>query len=173
MNKQFRQYLIPAAVATGLGLSMAAFAQSTPAPVDGSHPVKEAREHDGQRHGGGHHRGHHGDRFMHTVRGLDLTEQQKTTLKGFFESGNEQRKAEFDGYRDQRRAFDTATPGSSGYANATAQLAEVEANQARKRVQDQAAMRTKVYAVLTPEQKTKLAAELAKTPEKPLMKDQK
>lgn len=165
MRKHFRQYLIPVVALTGLGLSAAAFSQVGTSPADGTRPAHEA----GAKHGHGHRHGHHGmrgDRFMHKVRGLNLSEQQKTTLKGFYENRKGEFKGEFDALRTQRRAFETATPGTPAYATAAAQLADAEANQARTRVKQRAEMHTKVYSILTDAQKTQLAAELAKAPEK-------
>jgi len=54
-------------------------------------------------------------------------------------------------------AFDNATPGSAAYQSAANDLARAESNAAHAQVLRQAALRTNIYDLLTPEQRTQYA----------------
>jgi Spy/CpxP family protein refolding chaperone len=58
----------------------------------------------------------------------------------------------------KRLAFDNATPGTSQFQSTTSDLAAAESSAARDQVQRQADLRTKIYNLLTSEQRTKLAS---------------
>jgi protein CpxP len=115
-------------------------------------------------HGHGHGPGPGGP-YMHELRDLDLSDAQRTQIKGFFDAGREQGKASRDAMRDLHRSYDLAVPGSKEFSTLTTKLADAESVEARERVQKMAELRTQVYGVLTPDQRSKLATELANRPE--------
>ncbi|WP_329743028.1 Spy/CpxP family protein refolding chaperone [Dyella sp. A6] len=117
----------------------------------------------GGPHGSWHHQhGPHGGHAMFALKKLNLSNSQKTSIrqiiKSSFATGKDQRKALFQ----QRKAFQSLTPDQSGYQAAADSLAQAEANAARARVEQQASVRAKIYAVLTPAQKMQLASMKAK-----------
>lgn len=111
--------------------------------------------------------------FMHELKELDLSADQKSQIKALFETQREQHRAlpESDGLHELRRSFDRATPGSPEYNSLAAQLADREATQAREQVQQMAEMRTQVYGLLTVAQRKQLATNLAQAPEPPPPRD--
>lgn len=147
-----RRSITIAALAAGLALSSAAIAGK-----DGGGP---------DRHGPGH-GPHRGGPFMHELRDLDLSDAQREQIRGFFKTQREQDKTDRKAQFELHRSFELATPGTAQYQTLTVQLADAEATEARNRVQQMASLRTQVYGVLTPAQRTQLAEELAKRPEPP------
>lgn len=117
---------------------------------------------DGPPHGGP-----HGGPFLHELKSLDLSDAQRTTIKGYVDAARDQAQANFQSLHTLHRAFETATPDAAGYATTVTQLADAEATAARERVQMQAALRAQIYAVLTDAQKAKLASDLASLPDLP------
>lgn len=142
-----RRLITSASLIAALALSGVVYAGKGPRP-------------DGHGHGPG-----PGGHYMHELRDLDLSDAQRTQIKGFFEAGREQGKASRDAMFQLHRSYDLAVPGSKEFSTLTTRLADAEANEARNRVQKMAELRTQVYGVLTPEQRSKLATELANRPE--------
>lgn len=132
--------IVSAALLAALGFSAGAFAQPPGAGPDGP---------------GWHHR--HGGPLAHELRQLNLSDAQKASIKQVVQAARPQMRAQMEAVREQRKAFETATPGSSAYQSAAGSLAQAEANAASARVQQQAAIRTQIYALLTDAQKTQLA----------------
>ncbi len=91
------------------------------------------------------------------MRELKLTDAQKASIRGFFESGRGQFKAQFEELRKQRRALQSATPGSPEFQSAATALAQAESAAASARVQQRAALTTQIYGVLTSAQKAQWA----------------
>jgi Spy/CpxP family protein refolding chaperone len=121
---------------------------------------------DGHRHGPG-----PGGPFMRELRDLDLSDAQKSQIRGFFGAVRDEARTSRDAMRELHRSYDQAVPGTPAFRTLTAQLADAEAAQARERVQKMADIRTQVYGVLTPDQRKQLAVELAKLPEFPADED--
>ena len=144
-----RRPITIAALAAGLALSSVAIAGKDGGP---------------DRPGPGPHRG---GPFMHELRDLDLSDAQREQIRGFFKTQREQDKTDRKAQFELRRSFELATPGTAQFQSLTGQLADAEATEARSRVQQMASLRTQVYGVLTPAQRTELAEELAKRPERP------
>lgn len=141
-----KQKFIPALLLAAAGLSTAALAQPADSGPDGG---------PGRDRAGWHHR--HGGPLREELRQLDLSQMQKAGIKQIVDAARPQMRAQREALHTQRKAFDTATPGSAAYQNAAANLAEAEAGAARARVQQQAALRTQIYALLTDAQKSQLA----------------
>ena len=145
-----RRSLTIAALAAGLALSSAAFAGKDGGP--------------GRQGPGGPHRG---GPFMHELHDLDLSDSQREQIRGFIKAQRDQDKADRNAQFELHRSFELATPGTAQYNSLTVQLADAEATDARDRVQQMASLRTQIYGLLTPAQRTKFAEELAKRPEPP------
>jgi len=145
-----RRFITSASLIATLALSGVVFAGQGPAP---------------EGHGHGRHGPGRGGPYLHELRELDLSDAQRTQIKGFFEAGREQGQASREAQRELHRSYDLAVPGSSEFRTLTAKLADAEAAEARERVLKTAELRSQVYGVLTPAQRTQLAAELAKRPE--------
>lgn len=140
---------------TGIALSVAllaaaplAFGQTPPAAsADAGHAMHRMGP-DGQR--GDHHE-------MNMFQRLDLTEAQRTSLRQMIRESFQQSRPAMMALRQQRMAFNQATPGSADYQTLANNLAQAESTAAHDEVLRQAALRTRMYDVLTPAQKTKLA----------------
>lgn len=97
---------------------------------------------------------------------LDLTEAQRTSVKQLMKQNFEQARPEMQALGQKRMAFENATPGSSNYQSIANDLAQAESNAAHAQVLRQANLRTKIYDLLTPTQRTKLASIRAQNQEK-------
>jgi Spy/CpxP family protein refolding chaperone len=107
----------------------------------------------GPHAGWSHHGGKHG---MKMLEQLNLTAEQKASVKQIMKSHFEQNKGQWQQLRQQRRAFEAMKPTDSDYQSAAASLADAEGKAAIARVQQMANVRADIYKVLTPEQQTKL-----------------
>ncbi|MDB5971691.1 MAG: hypothetical protein JWQ90_4141 [Hydrocarboniphaga sp.] len=144
-----RRFISSASLIASLALSGVAFAGKGPGP-------------EGHGHGPG-----PGGPYLHELQDLNLSDAQRAQIKGFFDAGREQGKASREAMHDLHRSYDLAVPGSNEFRSLTAKLADAEAAEARERVQKFAEIRTQVYGVLTADQRSKLATELANRPERP------
>ncbi len=89
---------------------------------------------------------------------LDLTAAQRTSVRQLMKQSFEQARPEMQALGQKRMAFENATPGTSSYQSIANDLAEAESNAAHAQVLRQADLRTKIYNLLTPTQRTKLAS---------------
>jgi len=139
-----KPFLRSAVLAAALACASLAFAAAPPpagtAATGTSQPA---------RHRGGHH--------MKLFDQLNLSETQRTSVRQLFRQNFEQGRPEMQALRQKRTAFDNATPGSAAYQDAANDLAQAESNAAHAQVLRQAALRTKIYDLLTPEQRTQYA----------------
>lgn len=104
------------------------------------------------------HPGQHGNQHeMTLMQQLDLTDTQRTSIRQMMRDSFQQARPSMQALRQQRIAFNEATPGSSNYQTLANNLAQAEATAAHDDVLRQAELRTKMYNVLTPAQRTKLA----------------
>jgi Spy/CpxP family protein refolding chaperone len=97
----------------------------------------------------GHHwHGHHGPgaRFMHVLKQLNLTPEQQTQIKGIFATSRTQFKELGSSVRSNHEALAAAAPTDSGYPA----LLATEKTNAAKRIEAMSAVKTQIYAVLTP-----------------------
>ncbi|HEU4856564.1 MAG TPA: Spy/CpxP family protein refolding chaperone [Rhodanobacteraceae bacterium] len=88
---------------------------------------------------------------------LGLTATQRTSVQQLMQQNLEQARPQIQALRQKALAFEQATPGTSQFQTATNDLAQAESTAAHDQVLRQADVRTKVYNLLTPEQRTKLA----------------
>jgi len=134
MNRS-RTILIASLAAAGLaGVAAHAATSSDTLPPAGGHPWH----------------GHHGPggRFMHVLKQLDLSPEQQTQIKSIFATSMSQFKELGLSMRSNHEALAAAAPTDSGYP---ALLATEKTNAAR-RIEAMSAVKTQIYAVLTPAQ---------------------
>ena len=89
---------------------------------------------------------------------LGLTDGQRSSVRQLMQQNFQQARPEMQSLRQKRVAFDNATPGTSQFQSAANDLAQAESTAAHAQVLRQADLRTKVYNLLTSEQRTKLAS---------------
>jgi Spy/CpxP family protein refolding chaperone len=89
---------------------------------------------------------------------LGLTDAQRSSVRQLMQQNFQQARPEMQSLRQKRVAFDNATPGTSQFQSAANDLAQAESTAAHAQVLRQADLRTKIYNLLTSEQRTKLAS---------------
>lgn len=89
---------------------------------------------------------------------LGLTDSQRSNVRKLMQENFQQARPEMQALRQKREAFDNATPGTSPFQSAATNLAQAESSAAHDQVLRQADLRTKIYNLLTSEQRTKLAS---------------
>jgi len=87
---------------------------------------------------------------------LDLTPAQQASIRETMQQNFQQLRPQMQTLGQKRQAFENATPGSSGYQSAVNDLAQAEADFAKAQTLREGEVRSKVYALLTPAQRTKL-----------------
>jgi Spy/CpxP family protein refolding chaperone len=117
-------------------------------------PFAIASAQDGGPHGGFH---GHGHGAFEAYGKLNLTDAQKASIKQIMQTAFSQGKAQREALHQQREAFEQMAPNASGYQSAAAALAQAEGAATTARVQQRAAIRAQVYAILTPAQQSQLA----------------
>ena len=89
---------------------------------------------------------------------LGLTDAQRTSVRQLMQQNFQQARPEMQTLGQKRMAFENATPGTSQFQSAANDLAQAESTAAHAQVLRQADLRTKIYNLLTSEQRTKLAS---------------
>jgi Spy/CpxP family protein refolding chaperone len=138
---------LPAAVLAAAMLSTAVSAQ--PGADDAGGPPAHAWHH---REGG---------EMMHMLKDLNLSAEQKASVKQLLQASRAEHKAEFQSFMAAHQAFDSATPGTADYQSAAASLSQAASTAAAARVQQGAELRAQVYALLTDAQKAQWATLVA------------
>lgn len=150
LKTQFKALFLTTALAAALGTAVPAFADNAPAaPV-----VQNCNE---QGHHGHHGWKHHRGMMPRELHQLDLSDAQKQSIHAAFKSSRESMRPQFKGLMQQRRAFETAVPGTPEFNTAYGSYAQNAAAVAEARVKAEADLRTQVYSVLTDTQRAKLA----------------
>ncbi|GFO56651.1 hypothetical protein GMSM_36580 [Geomonas sp. Red276] len=160
-----RHHLRPLAMLTFLTAATAfggqlALAETTPAQTPDTAVTQPGP---GQHHHQGRRGGHQRERFFKRIaRQLGLSEQQKSQAKAIMQASREENKPLFKAMIDERgKMRDLVLSGNADEAAIRAQAAKVaqaQSDLAVKKAQEV----TKLRALLTPEQNTKLNAILAK-----------
>jgi protein CpxP len=132
---------LPAAVLAAALLSTAVSAQG-PGPEGGPGP-------------GFHHRPH--GELMHVLKELNLSDDQKASVKQLFQQSHEQLKPQMEALMADRQALLGATPGTAAYQTAANNLAQAASAAAGAHVQAEATLATQVYNLLTDAQKAQWA----------------
>lgn len=118
----------------------------------------------GGSHGWHGHHGHHGQRGhgpMMMLGKLDLSDAQRAQIKQIVANSRNQDRPARKALHEQRKAFRAMTPDAAGYQSAAASLARAEGQATQERVQRMANLRAQIYGVLTPAQRSQLAADKA------------
>lgn len=89
---------------------------------------------------------------------LNLTDAQHTSIRELMQQSFTAARPAMQTLRQQRMAFEQATPGGADYQSAAIALAQAEADAAHAKVLREADLRSKIYNVLTPAQRTQLAS---------------
>lgn len=127
-------------------------------PPATSAPASSTPQWSGHHGEGMHHRDGQMGRHMGMLDQLDLSTTQQASIKQLRQQSFQQARASMQTLHQQRMAFENATPGSNNYQTAADALATAEANATHARVLNEADLRSKIYNVLTPAQRTKLAS---------------
>ena len=149
MRKVFAGILVAggALIAATVGASIAAAADdaatAAPAPAPGAGP-----------HGWGH--GGHGP--GHLFSKLGLSADQQASIKAIMTAAKPQMKSMHDQMRANHLKLMQTKPDDPNYGNVVAEVAQSNAALASQRTAHAAELRTQMYAVLTPAQKTQLTA---------------
>jgi len=145
----FKKVLLAAAVAAALGTAAPVFAQDAPpAPMAAQHC--DHHGHQGWKH-------HRGMKMMRNLHQLDLSDAQKQSIHTAFKSSRAGMRTQFEGLMQQRRAFETAVPGTLTFNTAYGSYAQAAAVVAQARVKAEADLRVQIYNLLTEPQRAKLA----------------
>jgi protein CpxP len=138
--------------AAGVSLASAADeATTTPAPTEGG------------GHGPGPHGpGHHGFGPGRIFSKLGLTAEQKQSIKAIFTAAKPQMKTLHEQMHANHLKLMQTKPDDPNYANVVAEVAQSNATLASQRTTQGSQLRAQMYAVLTPAQKSQLAALEAK-----------
>jgi Spy/CpxP family protein refolding chaperone len=89
---------------------------------------------------------------------LGLSTEQRQTIRGFFESAQPGFRSLHEQMRANTRLMLNTQPDDPKYQSVVQQVSQSSAELAQQMVLQSSQLRTQVYAVLTPEQKTKLKA---------------
>lgn len=124
-------------------------------------PQDQSHRHWGE-HGGS--MGHHGDAFGMGMDGgfgpvlhqLNLTDEQKKSVHGIFTDARPQMEKMHESLRSVIDTFQSTMPDDPKYAAAVAKASKDSQALAASMVQEASSLRTRVYSVLTPEQKARL-----------------
>lgn len=141
--------------AVAVALAGAAPAYAATAAGAAANPGSQQATHR-QWHRFGHQRWH-GDHWMRTLRQLDLTDAQRTSIHQLVRVDLKQARPEMLALREKQLAFETATPGTPAYQAASNDLGQAAANAALARMLNRSKLRGQIYDLLTPAQRTQLA----------------
>jgi Spy/CpxP family protein refolding chaperone len=110
--------------------------------------------------GAGAHGGHgpSGEGPGHLYSKLGLSADQQASIKSIMTAARPQMKSMHDQMRANHLKLMQTKPDDPNYGNVVAQVAQSNATLASQRTSQAAELRTQMYAVLTPPQKTQLAA---------------
>lgn len=155
MTSRLKSSLIAACAALTIAGGMAYAGTAT----DGATIHKDGGQKHGRMHRHGGHEGlSHGDLpMMGTLRQLDLTAEQKQSVRAVFENNAPQRKALHDRQRSNREALAGTMPDDPGYPALIAEKKQLAA----EAIQQASDTQTQVFALLTAEQKAKIPQILA------------
>lgn len=135
-------------VAAGLGVAPA-FAADAPVAGNAAAPAASHQGHGGHRH--------HRSEFRHVLAQLNLTPEQKTQIESNVRQVRTGSSAHHSSAWANRGALLAMAPNDPAYP---ALLATEKAN-AAERIQTASDLKTQIYAVLTPDQRSRIAATVA------------
>jgi Spy/CpxP family protein refolding chaperone len=153
-----------AAAGLGIGGATLAAAQAPPPPPHhgaAQAPGADARgDRPGMRGGMRHGRGHMGGGPLagRMAAELGLTDDQKQRVRALRESAAPGGREVMERMRDSRRKLDGMSPEDPAWSASVDEASRIAAEAATRRVREGARMRAELWKILTPEQRTKLAA---------------
>jgi protein CpxP len=157
-----RSWTRPLMMTMAIGAALAAgTAFSQQPPPAGPPPGGGMGMHDMGMHGQGGmwgmHDGMMGGRGMDRILDkLNATPEQRDKIKAIFEKQRPAMQKLGEEMRTAREQFQAVEPGDPNYAKAVKQASHTAADLASRWVEEHAAMRSDVYAVLTPEQRAEI-----------------
>lgn len=156
MKKLGKIKTLAAASLSAIALAVpVAIAQTGSTPGPDNQQGTRAERGFGKR-GGGHHRGGWGGHGGFGLRGVTLTDEQKTRIKQIHESFGERTKSLHEQLRAKREELRQAEQGDTFNEALAAQKLTEAASLEAKLMGERFRMRQETLAVLTPEQKTQL-----------------
>ena len=102
--------------------------------------------------------GHHGWGAGHIYSKLGLSSDQEASIKAIMTAAKPQMKSMHEQMKANHLKLMQTKPDDPNYANVVAEVAQSNATLAAQRTSQQSELRAQMYAVLTPAQKTQLAA---------------
>lgn len=165
MNKQLiRRFLATSALA--LAIPFCAQAQEASAPASNESRPAMGHPHHGKHHGKQHGRHHdqrtHGKHGMLMLRGLDLSQAQKDQLKALSDAGREAHRKQLESLQAARDALRKLSFSENYSPAEAAKLGKALAEQESAVLLARAEHGNKIYQILTPEQRSKLAERQSK-----------
>jgi Spy/CpxP family protein refolding chaperone len=94
----------------------------------------------------------------HLATELGLTDAQRQQIRGVFESAKPEMQQVQEQMRSNFEKLEATKPDDPNYAAVVSEVSKNAADLASRRVTDGAQLRSQIWAVLTPDQRTKLAA---------------
>ena len=138
-----------------LAMALATAAAAPAFAQDGPPPPPSGEHCGGPDHHG--HRGHKHGMMMHDLHQLDLSDAQKQAIHQAMKATRDNMKAQFQSLMQQRRAFESAVPGTPEFNTAYGSYSQAAASAAEARIKAEADLRTQIYGQLTDDQRAKLA----------------
>lgn len=143
---------IAGSLAAGLILSAAAgiaIAADTTAPAAPAAPTAPGP------HGGWHHHRHHGGMLLSK---LNLTPEQKASVKTIMANAGPQMKSLFQEMHANSQKLRATQPTDASYAAVVAQVTQANGSLHSQMITQRESVRAQIYKVLTPAQQTQLVA---------------
>lgn len=157
MLKALRPLLLPAGILlAGLALSGAVLAQS-PEAAPGPPPGEHAHHGFGRRM----------PAFARALHEVSLNDTQKSQIHELLKADHEALRDQFRSLRDLHIAFDRAVPGTAEFTTAQSSLLQAETAAVQTHLQHEADLHTRIYGLLTDEQKSQLATALTRIQNEP------
>lgn len=100
------------------------------------------------------HHGHGGP--WHLYSKLGLTAEQKASMKAIFSAAKPEMRSLHEQMRTNQQKLASVTPDDANYSTVVAEVAQTNASLASQRTSQEARLRSQMYALLTPAQKTEL-----------------
>jgi periplasmic protein CpxP/Spy len=137
------------ALCAAAGVSIAAAADAT-APAATGVPAAPGP------HGGWHHHRHHGGGMM--LSKLNLTPEQQASVKTIMANAGPQIKSIFQEMHANSQKLRTTQPTDANYAAVVSQVTQANGSLHSQMITQREAVRAQIYKILTPAQRTQLAA---------------
>jgi Spy/CpxP family protein refolding chaperone len=132
--------------AAGISIAIAADVAAPAAPAAPTAPGP---------HGGWHHHRHHGGMMLSK---LNLTPEQQASVKTIMANAGPQMKSIFQEMHANSQKLHATQPTDANYPAVVAQVTQANGSLHSQMITQREAVRAQIYKILTPEQRTQLAA---------------